>query len=314
MRLSSWEWRWGGGRRSWWHYQVKDDGIVLVKVEVGWWVDGRRSWWPYLLQVKGDGFVGVGVLVILPSAGERRQACPCAGWVGVGTGDLVALPSAGERRRACPCRARWRSWWSEWGGCGTWGTATWGPGAAQPLSWSPAAWTPSGQDRQQVQWAACYKTFRQCPLDTIWPRQAAGTVGSLLQDLQTMPTGHHLAKTGSRYSGQLATRPSDNAHWTPSGQDRQQVVGSLLQDLQTMPIGHHLAKTGSRYSGQLATRPSDNAHWTPSGQDWQQVQWAACYKTFRQCPLDTIWPRLAAGTVGSLLQDLQTMPIGHHLA
>ena len=34
----------GGGGRSRWPYQVKDDGIVLVKVEVGWWVGGRRSW------------------------------------------------------------------------------------------------------------------------------------------------------------------------------------------------------------------------------------------------------------------------------
>ena len=137
-------------------------------------------------------------------------------------------------------------------------------------------------------------------LDTIWPRQAAGTVGSLLQDLQTMPTGYHLAETST--------------------------VGSLLQDLQTMPTGHHLAKTGSRYSRQLATRPSDNAHWIPSGRDrysgqlattrpsdtgqcpldtiWpRQVQWAACYnQTFRHWPMPTGHHLAKTGTVGSLLQ------------
>ena len=104
-------------------------------------------------------------------------------------------------------------------------------------------------------------------LDTIWPRQAAGTMGSLLQDLQTMPTGHHLAKTGSRYSGQLATRPADNAHWIPSGQDR------------------------------------------------QQVQSAACYKTFRRCPLDTIWPRQVqwAACYNQTFRHWP-MPTGHHLA
>ena len=75
----------------------------------------------------------------------------------------------------------------------------------------------------------------------------------------TLPTGHHLAITGTVDSLLHDLQTLDIAHWTPSGHNR---YSGQLATTRPSNTGHHLAITGTMGSFlQPDHQTLDNAHW-----------------------------------------------------